>query len=273
MYICVAVSLHPYPLWTLATRYETSKPYAMINLSCASVCCSTVCVKVCPHRTRYSCGSERNDCTLLYDSLNILLTSWCISSPYVKHFYLPLCFKLALPLSAVPWPGCTAEVERPVLSHHPSQCSSHCPAWDHRCGAQVQDALLCKSNQSLVIKTRTKVMHYLCFKWCTTLTNLTLCMWPVLAHSCSWPSVCQCPRSQWTLSYPLCTTWPQTSLSRLTSPDSTAPLGRQHSWSLISLRGSMSCTLQDRVRDCTPNHSTPNNLLYTKNVINFCFGI
>lgn len=51
--------------------------------------------------------------------------------------------------SAVPWPGCTAQVECPVLSHHPSQRSPHRPSWDHCCGAQGKDAFLCKFSMFL----------------------------------------------------------------------------------------------------------------------------
>lgn len=65
---------------------------------------------------------------------------------------------------AVPWPGCTAQVECSVLPHHSSQCSPYRPAWDHRCSAQVQDALLCKCRQCSLSSTKSKhtnLLHYL----------------------------------------------------------------------------------------------------------------
>lgn len=79
------------------------------------------------------------------------------------------------------------------------------------------------------------------------LLYLTLSMWSLLDHSYSWPSASQCPRTQWASLSRLCMIWLRASLSRLTSPDSTAHRGLQHSWCLTSLRGSMSCTLPDRV--------------------------
>lgn len=164
------------------------------------------------------------------------------------------------PVPIVPRPSCTAEVERPVLSHHPPQCSSHCSSWNHRCGAQIQDALLCKCQQS----------HNGANKSCTCVASFaTQCpswprvFWSDLPHSCNSPSVSQCRRNPWALLCRSCTTWPQASPSRPTSPDSTAPLVPRRSWSQISSRGSMSFTPPDKVSlstderwiiNCTEKH-------------------
>lgn len=97
-------------------------------------------------------------------STNILIISFIL---YINNCVWKTWHSKNLPFSSVPWPGCTAEVECPVLSHHPPQCSPNRPSWNHRCGAQVQDAVLRKSRQSLTISSplRTQIVYLSSIIW------------------------------------------------------------------------------------------------------------